>query len=42
MVPALQFVGYSDSDRGIIGSNMHSDGSLWKLLYMHAPESCKS
>jgi len=31
--------GYSDSDRGIIGSNMHSDGSLWELLYMHAPES---
>jgi len=31
--------GYSDSDRGVIGSNMHSDGSLWKLLYMHAPKS---
>jgi 3-oxoacyl-[acyl-carrier-protein] synthase-3 len=31
--------GYSDSDRGVIGSNMHSDGSLWDLLYMHAPES---
>lgn len=31
--------GYSESDRGIIGSSMHSDGSLWKLLYMHAPES---
>ena len=31
--------GYSDSDRGVIGSNMHSDGSLWELLYMHAPES---
>lgn len=31
--------GYSDSDRGIIGSNMHSDGSLWELLCMHAPES---
>ncbi len=31
--------GYSDSDRGIIGSNMHSDGNLWKLLCMHAPES---
>jgi 3-oxoacyl-[acyl-carrier-protein] synthase-3 len=31
--------GYSDSDRGVIGSSMHSDGSLWKLLYMHAPES---
>jgi len=32
--------GHSDSDRGIIGSNMFSDGSLWQLLYMHAPESC--
>lgn len=31
--------GYSESDRGLIGSSMHSDGSLWKLLYMHAPES---
>lgn len=31
--------GYSDSDRGVIGSNMFSDGSLWQLLYMHAPES---
>lgn len=31
--------GHSDSDRGIIGSNMHSDGSLWELLCMHAPES---
>lgn len=26
-------------DRGIIGSKMLSDGNLWKLLYMHAPES---
>jgi 3-oxoacyl-[acyl-carrier-protein] synthase-3 len=31
--------GYSDSPRGIIGSNLRSDGSLWDLLYMHAPES---
>ena len=31
--------GYSDSDRGLIGSSMHSDGSLWQLLYMHAPKS---
>ncbi len=31
--------GYSDSDRGIIGSNMRSDGKLWELLCMHAPES---
>ncbi len=32
-------LGYSDSDRGVIGSNHQSDGSLWELLYMHAPES---
>lgn len=32
-------VGWDDSDRGFIGSNLFSDGSLWKLLYMHAPES---
>jgi 3-oxoacyl-[acyl-carrier-protein] synthase-3 len=32
-------LGYSPTDRGIIGSNMHSDGSLWDLLCMHAPES---
>lgn len=31
--------GYSDSSRGVIGSNLLSDGSLWDLLYMHAPES---
>lgn len=31
--------GYSDSDRGVIGSHLRSDGSLWDLLYMHAPES---
>lgn len=32
-------LGYSATDRGIIGSNMHSDGSLWELLCMHAPKS---
>jgi 3-oxoacyl-[acyl-carrier-protein] synthase III len=32
--------GHSDTDRGVIGSNLLSDGSLWDLLYMHAPESC--
>lgn len=32
-------VGYSDSDSGLLGSNMRSDGSLWKLLCMHAPKS---
>jgi 3-oxoacyl-[acyl-carrier-protein] synthase III len=31
--------GHSHSERGIIGSNLLSDGSLWDLLYMHAPES---
>jgi 3-oxoacyl-[acyl-carrier-protein] synthase-3 len=31
--------GHSDSDRGIISSNMLSDGSLWNLLYMYGPES---
>lgn len=31
---------YQDNDRGIVGSNLFSDGSLWKLLYMHtAPSS---
>ncbi len=34
-------VGHTDNnDRGIIGSNLCSDGSLWKLLYMHTAESC--
>jgi 3-oxoacyl-[acyl-carrier-protein] synthase III len=28
-----------DKERGVIGSNMHSDGRLWKLLHMHAPQS---
>lgn len=32
-------VGYEESDRGYIGSKLCSDGSLWELLYMHAPES---
>ncbi len=32
-------LGHSDTDRGVIGSNLLSDGSLWDLLYMHAPES---
>jgi 3-oxoacyl-[acyl-carrier-protein] synthase III len=31
--------GYSDSSRGVIGSKLLSDGSLWELLYMHAPQS---
>ncbi|MFH0780781.1 MAG: beta-ketoacyl-ACP synthase III [Pseudomonadota bacterium] len=32
-------LGHSESERGVIGSNLLSDGSLWDLLYMHAPES---
>lgn len=31
-------IGYEEN-RGLIGSNLFSDGSLWQLLYMHAPES---
>ncbi len=34
-------VGYVDNDRrGMVGSNLFSDGTLWKLLYMHGPTSC--
>lgn len=32
-------LGYSDSERGIIGSSLQSDGSLWNLLYMHGPQA---
>ena len=31
--------GYSASERGVIGSHLLSDGSLWDLLHMHAPQS---
>lgn len=31
--------GYAEGTRGIIGSKLLSDGSLWQLLYMHAPQS---
>lgn len=31
--------GHAEGDRGIIGSKLLSDGSLWQLLYMHAPQS---
>ena len=31
--------GHDEAERGYIGSNLYSDGSLWELLYMHAPES---
>ncbi len=30
---------YEDGARGIIGSNLRSDGSLWNLLYMHSAPS---
>ncbi len=29
-----------DQERGILGSKLHADGNLWKLLHMHAPPSC--
>lgn len=32
-------LGHSECERGIIGSQMSSDGGLSELLYMHAPES---
>ncbi|PHR30602.1 MAG: 3-oxoacyl-ACP synthase [Desulfotalea sp.] len=32
-------LGYSEDDRGIVGTNLLSDGSLWELLHMHGPES---
>lgn len=32
-------VGYSDDDRGYMGSQLYADGGLWKLLHMHAPKS---
>lgn len=31
--------GHSDNENGIMGTHMLSDGRLWKLLYMHGPES---
>lgn len=32
-------IGHHEDDRGYIGSNFFSDGNLWRLLYMHAPQS---
>ncbi|MEN8189236.1 MAG: beta-ketoacyl-ACP synthase III [Thermodesulfobacteriota bacterium] len=32
--------GHNDSDSGVIGTNLYSDGELWRLLHMHAPVSC--
>jgi len=31
--------GYSESDRGLIGSQLQSDGNFWDLLSMHGPVS---
>lgn len=31
---------YQDNDRGVIGTQLFSDGSLWKLLYLHSSPSC--
>lgn len=31
--------GYVEGERGIVGTHMLSDGSLWELLHMHGPES---
>jgi len=32
-------LGHSESTRGLIGSHMRSDGSLWDLLYMHTAQA---
>ena len=32
-------LGHVDGERGIVGTHMLSDGSLWELLHMHGPES---
>ncbi len=31
---------YRDQDRGVVASNLFSDGTLWNLLYMHTAPSC--
>jgi len=31
---------YRDDNRGVVASSLFSDGSLWKLLYMHNAPSC--
>lgn len=31
---------YQDNARGVVASNLFSDGSLWNLLYMHTAPSC--
>lgn len=32
-------IGFEEGERGILGSKIYSDGSLWRLLYMSAAES---
>jgi 3-oxoacyl-[acyl-carrier-protein] synthase III len=31
---------YRNDDRGVVASNLFSDGTLWNLLYMHTAPSC--
>lgn len=31
--------GHGDQERGVLGTEMASDGSLWELLHMHGPKS---
>ena len=31
---------YRDEDRGVVASNLFTDGTLWNLLYMHTAPSC--
>ncbi len=31
---------YADTTRGVLASQLFSDGALWKLLHMHAAPSC--
>ncbi|MCF8055561.1 MAG: ketoacyl-ACP synthase III [Desulfocapsa sp.] len=31
---------YRNEDRGVVASNLFSDGALWNLLYMHTAPSC--
>ncbi len=31
---------YQDNPRGVVASNLFSDGTLWNLLYMHSAPSC--
>ncbi|MBU1140114.1 MAG: ketoacyl-ACP synthase III [Proteobacteria bacterium] len=33
-------MGYRDEARGVVASNLFSDGNLWSLLCMHAAPSC--